>query len=645
MANEIKLNHMKKHVIYIAIFILATLSTACVDETGDIVHKGKIQLVVTTPEIINAENKDNYTIKAKFYREYNDLTVEAKLEIESISADGVIKTLPYDVEHGNWAVTQASLLDKSNSPVYLAVNKEDERAQGIEPDLLLPATNNVLDGQLTTFNFTLVDFKPKTDGGDITAKTALFYDFSGGKKYDKITLNGWTTVDGKVGADRGWSFNEKDGNNYAQASGFGGKEANYTSWMITPPLDLDATSNKIVSFKTAKAYWAASSQFKVYIMDGKDPSTASKIELSAVLAKETDADHAWIESGDIDLSAYAGVRYIAFYYYGEGTTGKSTSFRVDDFTYGDYVAPEEPLAPLTQLVYDFTEGTKGDVVNMSNWVTVNENPKADKQWSYAEFNTNKYAQMKAYKGTDATYTSWMISPPLDIDGTTNKKVTFKTAKAYWAETTQFKVYLLNGTDPNTAMKIELPAVLASQTDANHAWIESGEIDLSAYSGVKHIAFYYQGEGSTGKSTTFKVDDFKYGDYPGSAITGGTKDAPYTVQEAIGIQDGSKAWVQGYVVGFVVYGTPVTVTKDPANFSSDSNIAIAATADETDTNKMIYVQLSGSGSAARTQLGLATNGESGLGKQLKLNGTLSNYFGDHAGLKGISAIDQFEIIVN
>ncbi len=816
---------MKKYFIYISILFLSILTYSCVDETGEVIHKGKVQLSLATPETISDADKSNYTVKAKFYREYNDLMVETKLDIEQISADGLILTEPFDMEHGNWEVKQAVLLNKSNLPLYLAVSSDDERAKDIEASLLLPQADNIVEGQLTSFNLQLVEFDPQTDPEVGTPLKALFYDFSDGTKYDKITLNGWNTVDGKAGADRGWSYNEnsKDGNKYAQASGYGGTEANYTSWIVTPPLDLDNTINKAVSFKTAKAYWAATSEFKVYILDGADPLTANKteltavlaaesdedhawiesgnidlsaysgtryiafyyygegtsgnsttfrlddfnygdvteapepvdpvtslyydfsdgtkydkialngwltvdnnpgadrgwsynensnngnkyaqasgyngteanytswmisppldidgttnkkvsfktakaywaassqfkvylmdginpasdnmVELSAILAGESDADHAWIESGSIDLSAYSGVKYIAFYYYGEGTTGSSTSFRVDDFTYGDYDAPEEPIIPVTELFYDFGDGTKSDAINLNNWKTINSIDGADKQWSYAEFSGNMYAQMSGYNGTYETYTSWMISPALDIDGASNKKVSFKTAKAYWSATTQFKVYLLNGTDPATAMKIELTdAVLASEADANNAWVESGEIDLSAYSGYKYIAFYYHGEGSTGSSTTIRVDDFTYGDHVVvPPVVGGTKDAPYTVEEAIGIQDGSNAWVEGYIVGFIVYGTPTTVTKDASQFTSDTNIAIATSPDETDTDKMIYVQLSGTGSAARTQLGLSSTSGASLGKHVKLNGSLANYFGAHAGLKGVSTAEQFEII--
>jgi len=811
---------MKKYFIYIAIIFLATFISGCVDETGMVVHKGKVQLVVTTPEPISTDDKEDFVIKAKFYREYNDLTIETKLEIEGVSAEGVLSTVPFDLEHGNWTVKQATLLDKKNAPLYLAVDKDDERASGIEEELLIPITDNVLDGQLTKLMLSFVDFNPQTDGGDVDAKTSLSYDFSDGTKYDKILLNGWTTVDGKAGADRGWSFNENSdtGNKYAQASGFGGTEANYTSWMITPPLDIDGTTNKIVSFKTAKAYWAASSQFKVYvmdsndpvtankteltallatetdddhawiesgeidlsaysgiqyiafyyygegtsgsstsfkvddfmygdvgstpepvdpvtelfydfsdgtkydqillngwltvnqnpaadrgwsfnenssngnkyaqasgyngteanytswiispplnidgttnktfsfksakafwaassqfkvyIMDGTDPATATKTELSAVLAAESDADHAWIESGDIDLSSYSGVQYIAFYYYGEGSTGSSTSFRVDDFTYGDHVPVEPPVIPVTELFYDFSEGTKGDVINMSDWTTVNQNPDTDKQWYFSEYGDNKYAQMSGTDGNQSTYTSWMISPALDIDGATNKKVSFKTAKYKWAATTQFKVYLMNGTDPATAIKVELTAILASEADANHAWIESGEIDLSAYSGMKYIAFYYHGEGSTGSSTTIRVDDFTYGDHVSTPpVTGGTKDEPYTVEQAIDIQDASDAWVEGFVVGYITGSDAVSrVEADFANY----NLAIASTAGETDITKMIYVQLKDD---ARTQLGLeatTTAGASILDKKVKLNGALENYYGK-PGLKGVSTVDQFEII--
>jgi len=123
------------------------------------------------------------------------------------------------------------------------------------------------------------------------------------------------------------------------------------------------------------------------------------------------------------------------------------------------------------------------------------------------------------------------------------------------------------------------------------------------------------------------------------VSGGTKDEPYTVEQAIDIQDASDAWVEGYIVGYITGSDAVSrVEADFDNY----NLAIASTAGETDIANMIFVQLKDD---ARTQLGLGATtaaGSSTLDKKVKLNGSLENYYGK-PGLKGVSTVDQFEIL--
>lgn len=59
--------------------------------------------------------------------------------------------------------------------------------------------------------------------------------------------------------------------------------------------------------------------------------------MAAKIAVETDGDNSWIPSGSIDLSAKSGTVYIAFRYVAKGGANNSTTFRVDNFRFGDQV--------------------------------------------------------------------------------------------------------------------------------------------------------------------------------------------------------------------------------------------------------------------------------------------------------------------
>lgn len=100
-----------------------------------------------------------------------------------------------------------------------------------------------------------------------------------------------------------------------------------------------------------------------------------------------------------------------------------------------------------------------------------------------------------------------------------------------------------------------------------------------------------------------------------------------VAEAIATQDGSSATVRGYVVGQPT-STDQVVTAD---YPNDYALALADTAGETDTSKMVFVQVS---SAFRSRWGMQSNPDL-LGRQLDVTGARTAYF-SHPGLKSPTA---------
>ncbi len=110
----------------------------------------------------------------------------------------------------------------------------------------------------------------------------------------------------------------------------------------------------------------------------------------------------------------------------------------------------------------------------------------------------------------------------------------------------------------------------------------------------------------------------------------TAATPLTVAQAIASQNGTSQTVRGYVVGEPV----ATTTVNRSAFTGDLAIALADTAGQTDTTKMVYVQLT---TQWRSAWGLKTN-PSLLGKVIDVTGPLEAYFA-HAGLKSPTAISS------
>lgn len=106
----------------------------------------------------------------------------------------------------------------------------------------------------------------------------------------------------------------------------------------------------------------------------------------------------------------------------------------------------------------------------------------------------------------------------------------------------------------------------------------------------------------------------------------------TVAEALGSQNGTEATVSGYIVGQPISASTV-VTED---FPNDYALALADSADETDTAKMIYVQVGGD---FRSDWGLSSNPDK-VGSQVSVTGSLSGYF-SHGGLKSITEVSAGE----
>lgn len=113
---------------------------------------------------------------------------------------------------------------------------------------------------------------------------------------------------------------------------------------------------------------------------------------------------------------------------------------------------------------------------------------------------------------------------------------------------------------------------------------------------------------------------------------GVKEDPYNVATAQMKQDGSVAWVQGYIVGVMETNVDPFTANFAAPFSTNSNLMIADNPDEQKAKNCLIVQLPFG--AVRTALNLVDHADN-LKQPVILQGTLTSYF-SAAGLKEVSA---------
>lgn len=264
----------------------------------------------------------------------------------------------------------------------------------------------------------------------------------------------------------------------------------------------------------------------------------------------------------------------------------------------------------------------------------------DAVWNF----DSKYG-MKATGYASATKTnyaseSWLVSPVVDLSKATKAVLTFDHAgKFFTSITTECTAWVAE------AGSSDWQQLTVSTYPVDWTFVSSGDIDLTAYVGKSiQVAFRYissdeaagtweiknvliKGEGGT---TTEPDDPVK----PADTVGDGTESNPYTVDDVLvlGNPNGApKAWVIGYIVGYI---NGMSYPKNVVFGVSDSlktNLVLAPAADVTDASQCIPVALPTG--AVRNALNLNENPEL-LGAQVVLYGSLEKYFGV-AGLKNVS----------
>ncbi len=156
---------------------------------------------------------------------------------------------------------------------------------------------------------------------------------------------------------------------------------------------------------------------------------------------------------------------------------------------------------------DFENQTDYEDINISGWM--NTSLDGSRVWIAREYSGNLYAQATSYNSGEHNI-MWLITQPIDLGALTQPKIEFETAQAYW-DHSALSVFIstdFDGSDIEGATWQPLGADLATQNDPEHAWIPSGVVDLSSYSGTAYIGFRYEGDDNAGQSTSFRIDNVR-----------------------------------------------------------------------------------------------------------------------------------------
>ncbi len=298
--------------------------------------------------------------------------------------------------------------------------------------------------------------------------------------YQDVEIEGWTNI--TVQGNRKWwgkTFNEEK---WATAQAYNSGLDYMETWLITPIVT--NISEKVLSFKSAMAYWEHTSNTPMTILIstdfmGNNFETATWEELSCNLPTISDDEYAFIESGEVDLSSYSGNAVIAFKYI--GSNAESTSIMIDDVLIGFSGIGGGSATysePFTTSLGSYTGYSKiGDQV----W-----------EWSFYD---GGCAKMDGYSGSSFANEDWLISPNYDLSNNLNTVMNVRQTAGYinddWS---QIKILIsanyAGSGDPTLATWVEVIAP-NMPTGSDFIFVDSGDIDLSDWDGeVIHVAFKY-----------------------------------------------------------------------------------------------------------------------------------------------------------
>ena len=345
-------------------------------------------------------------------------------------------------------------------------------------------------------------------GGEITPVADIDENFDAAVDYEDIAFEGWTNQ--IVAGNRAWQGKTFSENKYAQATGHNSGLSDMETWLITPPV-INSAGDKKLSFKSAMAYWSHQDGNKPMTVwastnyNGTNFETANWTDITdkVNVPSSSSGDNSWIETSDVSLAEFTGNVAIAFKYKGSDT--ESTSIRIDDVIISTDGGGGGGGA-LPSLNETFDDYVPYDEINKNGWVDLTV--AGDRLWIAKEYSGNTYAQATGYNSDLTDMETWMITPLVD-NNSGDKTLSFRAEKAYWKHNDfdPLEVYVstdFNETNFESATWTKLSPTLPTASDDDYQWIESGDVDLSAYVGNVAIAFRYKG--SNDESTSIQVDD-------------------------------------------------------------------------------------------------------------------------------------------
>lgn len=171
--------------------------------------------------------------------------------------------------------------------------------------------------------------------------------------------------------------------------------------------------------------------------------------------------------------------------------------------------------PSVLFYEDFEQYTPNQLLAISQWTNIAESGK--QFYQIQSFQNNRVASITALGTNETSVVSWLILPSIQLNNSTGEQLSFLTRDAF-DNGAGLQILLSNNYDgkgePWKARWSSLNATIAKGAigGISSVFTKSGNINLSNYAGLVHIAFKYTGSDSgplaSRKNTNYWVDDVK-----------------------------------------------------------------------------------------------------------------------------------------
>lgn len=144
----------------------------------------------------------------------------------------------------------------------------------------------------------------------------------------------------------------------------------------------------------------------------------------------------------------------------------------------------------------------------AGWININVANASGEKWVLGNFNNTNYAQISGFNSGESVITTYLISPEIAMDATTEEELSFDLEVAY-STGVILKVLVTNNYtgDPTTTTWNELDFAIPNEPSNGFGGFDNYTSNIECIDGNIRVAFLYEGSDPSA-TTRYHVDNFE-----------------------------------------------------------------------------------------------------------------------------------------